>query len=139
MIEEGISGYGTTISGATFGVVGFVRRLSIPGLDATVIDASHMASPDKWKQKVAGMKDARQMQLEVIYEESQMGDLLDALGDDNEDWTVTFPDGATFTCSGFIQSLGQQVPMDDMIMQSINIELSGKPTFLDSGESSNPL
>lgn len=128
-MSNGISGFGTTVKGASQGEIGEVTRLSIPGQQASVIDVSTMKSPDGWREKIAGFKDARQLQIDMLYESENMASLLEGLGDSNEEWTVTLPDGSTFVCDGFIQDLGEAIPMDDKITQSMVIELSGKPVF----------
>ncbi len=127
---EGISGFGSTLVGAVTGEIGEITNISVPGLEANAIDKTNMKSTDGWKEKIAGLKDAKQIQADLIYEADNMATILEAVGEANESWTITFPDGSTFVCDGFIQSLGgTKIPMDDKIVQSITIELSGVPVF----------
>lgn len=128
-MTQGISGFGATLSGATFGTVGQITKLSLPGIDAGEIDVTTMDSVEKWKEFIASLKDAGELSVDVLYTDSQYGALLDAIGGDNEDWTITLPDGATFVCAGFLKSVGGEVPMDGAIANALGIRLSGKPTF----------
>ncbi len=128
--EIGKSGFGTTVAGATTGAIGRLLRVAVGAQTVTSIDLSSMDSVDKWKDFIAGMKDAGEIRLDLIYDEDEMTSAMNNIGGTNEVWTVTFPDTATFVCSGFIQSVGPiEAPMDDKMAMSIVIKLSGKPTF----------
>lgn len=128
-MSNGISGFGTTVEGATTGEIGELTRVGLPGQEVNDIDVSTMQSPERWREFIAGMKDAREIQMDLLYEQDQLATVLAAVGGTNENWTVTFPDGATFVCAGYIKSTGEAAPMDDKISQTIVIKLSGKPTF----------
>ena len=127
--SEGISGYGTTFSGSVTGDIGFVRSVSVGGMSAGDINISHLDSPGAWEEFIAGMKDAGDISLDVVYERTNHAALQAALGGSNENWTITFPDGSTFVCSGYINNLGVESPREDAITQSVSIKLSGAPTF----------
>jgi hypothetical protein len=129
----GTRGFGTTLSGATTGVIAEIISVGLSGQDVTDIDVSSMDSPDGWMEFIPGMINAGEIQLNILYSAAQMDAILDALGggaeQENEDWTITFSDGSTFVCSGYLKSLGTQIPMNDKIAQTVGLKLSGKPTF----------
>lgn len=125
----GISGYGTTLDGASTGVIGMINRINVAGAQIDLIDVSTANSPGKWKQFIAGMKDAREIQIELVYHKSNMSVLLAAFGGANEEWTITFPDGSTLVSQGFINGLGTSIPFNDKITQSVTLKLSGPSTF----------
>ncbi len=123
---------GTTLSGATTGAIGKLKNISVGGISVTDVDVSHLTSTDRFKEFAAGMKDPGTLDGSLVYESGTGEDLLDAVGGENETWTLTFPDGSTFACSGYMKSLGMEVPEDGAITRSISIKLSGKPTFIDA-------
>lgn len=128
-MSDGISGYNTTLTGSVTGKVGQLTKLGINGMEVNDIDVTWMESPERWREFIAGLKDAKEIQCEALYEKANMAMLLAALGDVNEDWTILLPDGSIFMCEGYIKTLGAAIPMDDKISQPLNIKLSGKPTF----------
>lgn len=127
--SDGMSGFGTTLSGASVGTIANITNVEIPGMEVNNIDISTMGSPDGWKEFVAGMKDAGEITLGLLYEASQHDTIQSALGGAPEDWTITLPDTSTFVCPGYISRLGITIPMDDGITQDATIKLTGKPSF----------
>ena len=126
---SGISGFGTTLAGSVTGAIGQVTKISLSGQDVNDIDITTMLSPNGWKEFIAGLKDAKEITLDLLYEGANMDTILGALGGENENWTITIPDAATFVCEGYVKALGTQIPMDDKISQSMTIKLSGEPEF----------
>lgn len=125
----GQSGYGTTFSGATTGAIGEITRVGLPGISVDEIDVTTMDSTEAWKEFIAGLKDAGEASLTLLYEKANTATLMGAVGAANEVWTITLPDGSTFACSGFIKSLGGESPQEDKISQTATVRFSGEPTF----------
>lgn len=126
---DGISGFGTTLEGATTGVIGMITKVSRTGSDADTINISTMNAPQAWKKFIAGMKDAKEITLTLLYEKTNAGVLQGAVGQENEAWTVTIPDGSTWVCDGFVTHVGDESPMEDKISSTATIKLSGIPVF----------
>lgn len=127
---EGISGFGTTLEGASTGPLGMITRMQLGGLDVTTdIDITTMNTPARWMLFIAGLKDAKDVSMDLLYEKTNMATILAALGGTNEAWTITFPDGSTLVCDGYIKHLGSQIPVNDKIAQTATLKLSGPPTF----------
>lgn len=126
---DGISGFGTTLKGATTGVLGMLIKLAFAGQEVNDIDITTMNNADRWKKFIAGLKDSKELNVDLLYEPENTGIILAHLGAAPENFTVTFPDGATWVQKGYIKSLGTQIPLDDKIMQSMTIRLSGPPAF----------
>ena len=131
-MADGISGYGTTLSGATTGVIGNIRSLSLGGITADDIEVTTNDSTNSWKEFIAGLKDAGDLTLDLIYEKVDTNTILNALGSTVEVWTITLPDDSVFTISGYINNLGVEMPMGDAITSSMTLKLTGEPTFVDS-------
>lgn len=125
----GISGFGTTVQGASTGPIGMLTKVTIEGAEVAEIDVTTMNALGRWMKFVAGLKDAKEITLEIIYEKVNMGILLAAVGGAVENWTVTFPDGSTYVNSGFIKKVGVASPHNDKITQPVTLRLVGPPTF----------
>lgn len=128
-MSDGIKGFGTTLSGATTGAIAQITSIGVPGMEVDDIDVTTMLSTNGWKEFVAGLKDAGEITLQLLYHKTLTNTIEGRLGEANETWTITFPDSATFACSGYVKSLGIESPMEDKISQSCTIKLSGEPTF----------
>jgi hypothetical protein len=130
MSDAGISGYGTTIEGGSgTGALAEIISISIGGMSRTDIDLSTMDSSNAYKQFIGGMIDAGEVSLSFVYEKGNHDAMQDALTADNELWTITLPDGSTFSCDGYMKNVSMEIPMDDKISQSATLKLSGEPTF----------
>lgn len=125
----GISGYGTTLQGATTGVLGNINRIAIDGQEADEIEISTMNSPGRVKQFIAGMIDPKAITLDLIYEDKQTTVIISRIGKTNESWTIVFPDGSTYVVPGFLKKVGAAIPMNDKITQTVIIRCSGLPVF----------
>ena len=127
------TGYGIVLDGATTGTIGEVLSLSTD-VSADVIDTSSADSPDSWREKMPGMQDAGEITFEINRDGAsgeEESDLNSNFGAAKEEWTVTFSDGSTFVCDGFISSLSASSSYDDKETTSVTITLTGKPVFVD--------
>lgn len=127
---DGISGFGSTVEGLATGPIGMMTNISLSGPGISVdIDITTMNAPSGWMRFISGLKDAKEATLTMLFEKSQFADVLAALGV-SDTWTITFPDGSTFVCAGYIKdSPIPQVPQNDKIAHNVTIRLSGIPTF----------
>lgn len=129
-MSDGISGFGTTLSGSVTSSVSQITSISIPGVSVDDLDVTTMASANAFREFIAGLKDAGELSVELLYEKSAYDAQLAAVGGAAETWTVTFPDESIFTCSGYIKAAGQvEAPMDGPMTSSLTIKLSGEPSF----------
>jgi hypothetical protein len=104
-----------------------IERISLAGIDVGEIDITTM-NTDGWREIIAGLKDSRELTLDLLYEPENMATLMAALGT-TQTWTITLPDGAVFQASGFLKGLGLQAPNGDKISQPATIRMNGEPTF----------
>lgn len=120
-------GYGTTVD---LNSVAVAELLSVsgPSMAGETIDVTHMESTDAFREKIPGLVDAGQIELEVQYTKTQTA-AIHALWRTTVPVVVTFPDGSTFTCSGHLTALGTETPLEDKITQTISIDITGKPVF----------
>ena len=102
------------------------------GVESEEIDATDLDSPNNYKEFIAGSKDAGEVSLAGnIKDETNVEKML-ALAESQsmEQWTVTYPSGATWTFSGFVKSFkdGEKTP-DGLATFSATIRISGKPEY----------
>jgi len=126
--STGIKGYGTTFAGAALSTVVEVTKLSGPSVEADDIELTHMASPNGYKEFIAGLVNGGAMNLELNYTKAQSTSLLAAVGT-NDTFTMTLPDSSTWVFTGYVKSLGQETPMSDKVSNTAAIKISGKPVF----------
>ena len=124
----GISGYGVALAGAAAGTIGEITRIGLPGIEVDDIDVTVSTSTEAWRVFIAGLKNAGEIEADLLYEKDNTDSVFDALATDDT-FTITFPDDSTFACSGYLKGTGIEIPIDDRIEQTISIKLSGKPTF----------
>ncbi len=131
---DGISGSGTQLSGSESGNIGMLLGVAFSGIKADALDITTMASPgtansEAFKNFIAGLMEAGKVTLDSLYHESVMATLMGIVGGAKEDWTIEFPDGSTFVCAGFVDSLGPSAKNGDKIQQAVSLQLSGVPIF----------
>ena len=126
--SEGISGFGTTLAGLAAGTLGHITSLSVGGLTAADLNRTTMDSPSGWEEFIAGLKNAGELTVDLLYETDNHDVVQGALGT-SDTWTITLPEASTFVCAGYVNNLGLEIPMDDLISQSLTIKLSGLPAF----------
>lgn len=122
-------GHGTTLSGATTGSIAEILSVSLPDQKVDDLDVTTMASTDKWREFIPGLKDAGAITLQLLYEKANYQKVQNALGATPEVWTITLPDSSTFVCTGYINANGGDSPHEDKITQSVTLKISGAPTF----------
>lgn len=121
-----IEGFGTSISVDSDPVV---ELLSVTNAaTGESIDVTHMDSDDAFREKIAGLVDAGQLELELQYTKGYYN-TLQGKWRQTVPIIVTFPDGSTFACSGHLTNLGLAVTLDDKITQPVTFDITGKPVF----------
>lgn len=107
------------------------------------VDVSHMLSAatagDGWREFIPGLKSGT-ISLEILHEPSTWDNasLTNVPVDEvAEVITITWPKGtattaATWACSGFVTGYSASAPNEDRMTATVEIQLSGKPTFTDA-------
>lgn len=123
----------------TDGVIGLFSKFKIndieiaectsitgPGNEADVVE---FASFDfRWKEHKPAHFDGGEISLELIYSNDKTDTLFGFLGVEAA-FTIEYPDGATWECEGFLQSIETTATHDDKIESAATIKVSGEPTF----------
>lgn len=134
--KTSITGYNTKIAGTTTLSSGVeVRSVSIPSITVDDVDLtapSGTAAADKWKSFEAGMKDPGEITVEVPFDDSNVSEIVGAVGIAAETWTITFSDASTWACSGYVKSVSGSADYESAVNFGFTIKLTGAPTFTTS-------
>ena len=103
-----------------------------PSMAVDPIDVTSHDSADKYRQFVAGLKDAGEITVEGNLISAVQGNYLVAniTSGAEEDVIIAFGAGpATFTCKGFCTGFEPDAPHDDKLSFSASFKITGKPTL----------
>lgn len=129
-------GYGTWMKRGGVTATGFadmgleISSINVPGVSRDAPEASHMSSPDKYREFTAGMMDAGEIELEYnfvpaiddpVIEAVEAGKVFYQIG--NDDWPVVFQ------FLGIASAPSRAVPLDDKMTGTMTFKISGKPTL----------
>ena len=140
------SGFGTLLKigdGATptegFTTVAEVQRISgAGGRQWNFDDATHMESPNQYKEEIPTLKQAMQVTVEINYRPDQSQySLLETLFEAGTliNWRCVYPvsPAKRHSFSGYIASISPEVPKDGKMSCTLEIAVQGKPVLeLDS-------
>ena len=139
---EALHSYGTQLFSAAYTpttpdvltLIGQVKSISRDGNKYTEVDVSHLFSPEKFKEFIAGFGDAGTITFNCNYNPALNAQLTD-LEPDPSDVTefgrirliISDPLQNTITFKGFMNGPGQNFQEDGQIMIAISFRCSGKP------------
>lgn len=139
MASEAAIGYGSTLASGDGGdpevFTDWGELVAINGPEQTrdMHDATHMASPNRYREFVPGLIDAGQVDAELRFipggaTEALIKTMLQATTASN--FTITTPNNEDYLFTGFVISRGQAIPLDDLMMMPVSIKVSGRPAFM---------
>lgn len=122
-----VHSHDTTLS---FGsAITLVNSVSAPEIEVSDVNITHLASSNGFKEWASGLGDGGEVEFEIQYGKAQVATLYGYIRT-TQAFTLTFPDGSTWTGNGHIKKLGGgKVEEDDIIKNSVTIKVTGKPTF----------
>lgn len=137
-------GYGTLFKIRTstgpdvFTTIGEQASVTPFGIAVDSIDATHEESPGAWREFIAGLKDAGETSLEIHYVPGGTAEatLLAALGT-TKVCRVVFPSGARADFSAFITEMSAETPLDDKMVMSVTLKLTGAITMTAAAQPAN--
>src|SRR4051812_27390956 len=116
--SNGMIGYGVTIGSSltngSFVAIGQITDVKGPENDATSVDISHSTSPSTFHEFIAGMGDAGELDVTVLYNKTDTNTVY-GYHRQMRYWQIVCPDGGNFVCQGFLKKMGTTVPIDDKI------------------------
>ena len=102
-----------------------------PSMAVDAIDVTSHDSADKYREFVAGLKDAGEISVEGNLITAVQGNLLVANITSGAEVAVIInfgpADPATFTCQGFVTAFEPDSPHDDKLSFSATFKIMGKP------------
>lgn len=129
-------GFGTKLyrdNGAgTFAELSEIMDVSGPEVSQETVDATHMASPNGFTEKIAvGLRDAGDVTfaMNLIQDDASHGLLEgDLLASTLSNYRLVYPSGTKrISFSAFVKSIGPSFPMRDKMVRNVVLTVTGKP------------
>jgi len=120
--------------------IGNIISIGGPELARDAVDISTMDSTSKYREFLPAMLDSGEITIEINYDGTALGtaNLLQSyIGSNATAIVIRFGDHTTpsseshWDCLGMITGLGNAIPFDDKVTQSVTIKLSGVATYTD--------
>jgi len=133
---QATKGFGTIVeylstAPSTYSPIGELVGVTPPQKSRETIDATHMASPDGYREFISSLRDGGEATLTFNYTEAGYQVLEDMFDDDDPaTYRITLTDGATIGFSGLVTDQPiDDVAIDDKVGMSATIKVTGKVTF----------
>ncbi len=110
-----------------------VVTITPPQLVRDTVDATHMASPEKWREFVPGLKDGGEVSLEMNFIPGNSDwDILFTEFDNDvaSNWKITFPNSEAWIFLAYCTGIETAVPLDDKMSATATFKVTGKPAFV---------
>lgn len=134
-------GYGTTFSSGdglspeTFTELAEVTKITPPNMSRDAVEASHMQSPNAWREFIAGLKNGGDVSLELNFDPdgtaatALMAELTLSGSAASKNRQITFTDGTVFAFAGILTAFEPDAPIDDRMVASVTFKVNGEPTL----------
>lgn len=119
---------------ATFASMGELVDVGMPTVTREAKDATHHGSPEKFREYIGGLRDGGEATLTLHYPVGGLeaaGAMTDFLADAPNDYQIVLPAAIdeTVAFTGLVTEVGPSSPLDDKVMYSVKIKVSGKPVW----------
>lgn len=134
-------GFGSLLKVSIAGVyttIGEQHDVTPPGVSVDSIDATHEESSGSFREFIPGLKDGGEVSFELHYVPTGTAEeqLYTMLGTTQLCRSV-FPSGAYASYSAFITSMEPETPIDDKMVMSVTLKVTGQPTRTPASAPSN--
>lgn len=106
-----------------------ITSITSPGITREAIDATHLESPDDFREYIAGLLDTDPATIAFNYNPSATDVLYAAMIAGKGDFRITFPNGVKLDFSGIPQSWKPGDPSTTTMAGEFTVKPSGKPTL----------
>ena len=113
----------------TFVVVAEVASITPPGFSRETVDVTHMTSPDRYKEFIAGMNEAGDATITLNFVPSATDALVAAFTATSGKYQITFPNDVTMTFSGIVTGYEIGELSTDKMTATMTIKPSGAPVL----------
>lgn len=117
----------------TFTQIPGLHKLMTPKMKAGLIDSTQMGQASVFRGDIAGLRDAGEMTIELVYDVTDVTQKL-LLSDFNagttHNYKLLFPDGSdSWIMSAFIIGFEVVLPLDGLVLATLTFKVQGEPTF----------
>ena len=118
------------VTPGTYVTVAEVVSITPPGMTRDSVEATHLTSPDKWKEFIAGLKDAGEASFTMNFVPSATDAVYLAFNADSGKYQITFPNGVMMRFAGFFTGYTPpELTPDGKMEASATIKPTGAPTL----------
>lgn len=121
-IGNGVDGGSTTWAN-----VGEVTNITAPGISREAIDATHLQSPDDFREFIAGLLDTDPATISFNYVPSASDALYAAVLAKKGDFRITYPNGIKFDFMGIVTGWKPGDASPTTMAGELTVKGSGKP------------
>jgi hypothetical protein len=110
-----------------------VVTITPPSLQRNGVDATHMASPQRYREFIPGLKDPGEVSvvLNFIPGNTDQDILFSAFDADiPSNWRITYPNAEIWKFAAYCTGVTTAVPLDDKMTLTATFKVSGPPEFL---------
>ena len=137
MATLGSVGYGSAFkvgdstggASTVYTAVAEVKSIGGPGISGDDVEFASMDSADGFKEYKPGLVDAGEVELSLIYDNTQFNTVYGLIRVADKDYRIEYSDGATWDFQGYLKSLSIDSEAEGAIEASATFKISGKPTF----------
>lgn len=106
-----------------------VTSIQPPGWTRDAVDATHLQSPDGYKEFIAGMKEGGECTIGLNFVPSAVDALQAALEAGKGRYRITFPSGVTLTFTGICTAYEPGEITNDKMTATAKFKPTGKPVL----------
>lgn len=128
-IGNGVDGGSVTYTKVAFEVT----SITSPGITRETIDATHLESPDDFREYIAGLMDTDPATIAFNYTADAADPLYAAMIAGKGDFRITFPNGVKFDFMGIPQAWKPGDPSTTTMAGEFTVKPYGKPTLTAPG------
>lgn len=126
MASSGVAAFGTSISPSA----GEITNITGPGISVDEVEITNHSSSDDCKEFVPGLIDGGEFSVEGNLTSTVVtGVYDDLLARTSKSYTITFPNGMTWTFTGYPKSFETDSPVDGKLGFSATFRVTGKPVL----------
>ncbi len=109
-----------------------VTGVTPPNLSRDTVDATHMESPERYREFISGLRDGDEVSIEMNFVPggaAMTALLADFHNDAAVGYKIVFPNAVEWTFSAFITSFNPEAPLDDKMTLAPTFKITGKPVL----------
>lgn len=129
------SGFGATVDylsadPSTYSTIGELLSVTPPPKSRDTIEATHMASPDGFREYIGGLRDGGESTLTFNYTEAGATLLETLFAADAETFKITLAGSSTVIFTAIVTEVAlDDVVVDDKMGMSMTLKVTGKPVY----------